>query len=205
MSTTTATPSAAAEATHIRLADRLRELLYEFNMSGGALPGFYENDNTHVVESEGFYAAKPWALVQQALRLSLTGLVGSSERAEELYDSLIDNGEDVAFNLRVMRDKWANDALEQHLQMADSLIGTLLTLDKSDVELVGDYYLTDDRGELSPHAHVRAALLKSALALTEGRLDRAEALIEDAMTHECDISELIYDARLKWAREDREN
>ncbi|XVV02777.1 hypothetical protein ACQPW3_36320 [Actinosynnema sp. CA-248983] len=198
------TTAAAVEATHVALADRMRELLFEFSRSGGVIPCVYESDNTHVAESKGFYAAGPYALVKEAFRQSLTHLVGE-ERTEELYESILESGEDVAWNLRVMREKWANDALNEHVEIADSLMRALLRADKSDVGLVGSYYLTDDRGELSANAHIRAALLKSCLALSGGRLDRAEGLIEAAFVEECDISDLIFRARCEWEREDLKN
>ena len=89
---------------HLRVAETLLATLRVLNAvdtdNRSGLDTFYANDNTAQASKCPGTELRPYAHVQAALLASLGGLVG--DRAERLYEEIVDNGEDVAYNLALL-------------------------------------------------------------------------------------------------------
>lgn len=102
-------------------AEALNRTLWELNRldpeNVAGVDALYAGDNTSVARTCA--ELSPYAHVQAALMVPLIRLAGSVERAEELRYHLADNGESVAYNLRLARDAWAAvDALKDPVEDA---------------------------------------------------------------------------------------
>ncbi|WNV90295.1 hypothetical protein [Umezawaea sp. Da 62-37] len=184
--------SAAAEAEHIRMVDKLWDLLRELNVAHDSVNQFYASDNSHQADTNGWRALKPYAAVQHALRASLRELCGGNEeQAEWLADHLIDNGEDVAHNLAEMRQEWAYREEQERISRADDL---LIAYEKArDVE---------DRTLAS---QLWSALMSELSDLIGDSLARRHELVREALDKRWFISDFLDDKRQEWAELDAAN
>lgn len=84
------------EALCVQVADLLAGLLYEMNLAGGDHgPHIYGVDDPEL----------PYGHVKGALCITLVGLTGNKHDADRIYELHLDNGEDIAHNLGVLREE----------------------------------------------------------------------------------------------------
>ncbi|MEO6085694.1 MAG: hypothetical protein ABIQ18_21505 [Umezawaea sp.] len=184
--------SAAAEAEHIRMADKFWDLLRELNMADDSVNTFYATDNTILANEQGWRVLKPYAAVQHALKRSLRELcLDDEEQAEWLYGHLIDNGEDVAYNLAQLRQEWAFREEQERISRADDL---LLAYEKA-----------RDAEDRTLAAQLWSDLTGVLSDLIGDNRARWHELVREALEKRWFIADFLDDKRKEWAELDAAN
>lgn len=99
------------EAEHLAMANMLWSTLYNLNMSDPKDTGARELSWYHTDVGEGM---SPYRHVQAALLYALRQLTGfNEEHVTRLRHLLADNGEDVEWNLRVLREELVAEEAER--------------------------------------------------------------------------------------------
>jgi hypothetical protein len=136
---THATPeSSTVDTFHLTRAQMMVDLLRTLNYPGEPWMNhpdreLYATDNTGSVANGREAPLMPYAAVQMALKFALRRLVETDEHADRLYEGIIDNGEDVEWNVRVLSQeiRWeaeeaARDAAEDAAYWAGVRAGELV-------------------------------------------------------------------------------